>query len=68
VDLDGFLKRTASGRSSREGVGQVEPAGGRSASVGSSRQEGVGRVESAGGRSANDSLHDVRTRLKISSQ
>ena len=35
-----------------------EPAGGRAAEP----------VVLAGGRSANDSLHDVRARLKISSQ
>jgi len=47
-------RRTAGGR--QEGWRAKEGGGGRA------------RPRAAGGQSVNDSLHDVRTKLKISSQ
>jgi len=60
VDLDEFLKRAASSNGRQEG--------GRRAAGGRAGGGGRARPRAAEGRVVNDSLHDVRARLKISSQ
>jgi len=57
VDLDGFLANSVEQR-----IAGRRAAGGR---VGGA---GRARLRAAGGRAVNDSLHDVRARLKISSK
>jgi len=60
VDLDGILKRAASNNGRQESGRRT--AGGRAGGG------GLASLREAGGRVVNDSLHDVRERLKMSSK